>query len=303
MPLYLSSEFFWRASMQDFDYTIGTHPFSVRVQRKDRKLRFGMTVERTRGEWTEVLGDRLVEVDGDTLLSALISFWPKIAGPYAGFPATKFLIDLSLLAGFLPEGKAQFMRDGYEVSFSVAGHSVELGSESVIPVEVLLGLGNLLEADAPAHLQAMWKRASAQTQLPPFSLSKLEDMSQPDEDAAAETAWYATALGQDVDTYTRTANWLHARQLAFAVGHPDYTEPTQAEYDIRTIPKDLLEDEDIDAIYALSASKLGETVANLRRQAVAHRNYDTRNITVFRRFFPLGSKSDTASASAQPTDG
>lgn len=282
--------------MQDFDYVIGTHPFSVRAQRKDGKLRLGMTVERTRGDWTEVFSEKLVDIDRDTLLSALISFWPKVAGPYAGFPATKFLIDLSLLAGFLPQGKVHFLRDGFEVSFSFVSHSVELGSESVIPVEVLLGLGNLLATDAPPHLRTLWKRASAQTQLPPFSLSRWEDMSQPQEDEANETEWYARALGQDVDTYRRVANWLHARQLAFAVGHPDHTEePTQAEYDVRNVPENLMDDADIDAIYALSAPKLGHTIDELRRQAVAQRNVFARNVTVFRRFFPLGSKADTRS--------
>ncbi len=282
--------------MQDFDYVIGTHPFSVRAQRKDGKLRLGMTVERARGDWTEVFSEKLVDIDRDTLLSALISFWPKVAGPYAGFPATKFLIDLSLLAGFLPQGKVHFLRDGLEVSFSFVSHSVELGSESVIPVEVLLGLGNLLATDAPTHLQALWKRASAQTLLPPFSLSRWEDMSQPDEDEANETEWYARALGHDVDTYRRVANWLHARQLAFAVGHPDHAEePTQAEYDVRNVPENLMDDADIDAIYALSAPKLGHTIDELRRQAVAQRNVFARNITVFRRFFPLGSKADTQS--------
>lgn len=290
--------------MQDFDYLIGTHPFSVRVQRKDGKLRFGVTVERTRGDWIEVFSDKLVDMDRDTLLSALISFWPKIAGPYAGFPATRFLIDLSLLAGFLPQGKVHYLRDGFEVSFSFVSHSVELGSESVIPVEVLLGLGNLLSSDAPTHLQALWKRASAQTQLPPFSLSRLEDMSQPEEDEASETEWYARALGQDVNTYCRVANWLHARQLAFAVGHPNHPEePTQAEYDVRNVPENLMEDADIDAIYALSAPKLGYTIDELRRQAVGQRNVFARNVTVFRRFFPLGSKADSGSSSGQQRDG
>lgn len=278
--------------MQDFDYIIGTMPFSVRAQRKDGKLRFGITVECSRGVWTEVFGEKLVDVDRDTLLSALVSFWPKIAGPYAGFPGAKFQMDLSMLAGYLPEGKVHYVRDGYEVSFPFTNHSKELGSESVIPVEVLLALGNLIASDAPPHLKALWNRASSQTELPPFSLSRWEDMGQPGDDAENETDWYARALGQDGETYRRAANWLHARQLAFAIGHPDHTEPTAAEYDVRTVPDHLPSDSDIDAIYALSASKLDSTVDDLRKQAIAQRNIDARNVRVFRRFFPLGSKAD-----------
>ncbi|MBY3433263.1 hypothetical protein HFN89_03675 [Rhizobium laguerreae] len=283
--------------MQDFDYIIGTHPFSVRVRRAADKLSFGITVERSRGVWTEVFGQNLVDVDRDALLSSLISFWPKIAGPYAGFPSAKFLMDLSMLAGYLPEGKVYFVRDGYEVSFPFMTHLVELGSESVIPVEVLLALGNVIAADAPPHLKAIWKRASIQTALPPFPLSRLEDMGQPDGDAASETEWYARAVGQDVETYCRAANWLHARQCAFAVGHPDHpTEPTQSEYDVRHVPESLPSDAEIDAIYALSPTKLGYTLSELRKQAVDQRNTSARDVTVFRRFFPLGSKADESVA-------
>jgi hypothetical protein len=278
--------------MEDFDYVIGTHPFSVRIQQSEGKLRLGITVERLRSVWTEVFGDKLVIVDRDVLLSALISFWPKIAGPYAGFSAAKCMVDLSALAGYLPDGKVYFVRDGYEVSFPFMTHVVELGSESVIPVEVLLALGNVLAADAPPHLQAIWRRASIQTDLPPFPLSRIEDMGRPQDDADNEVGWYAAALGQDVETYVRTASWLHARQLAFAVGHPDQTEPTQAEYDVHNVPALLPTNEEIDAIYSLSAKKLRSTVNELRTQAIDQRNMIARNITVFRKFFPAGSKAD-----------
>jgi hypothetical protein len=200
-------------------------------------------------------------------------------------------MDLSMLAGYLPDGKIHFVRDGYEVSIQFTDHLVELGSESVIPVEILLALGNVIASDAPPHLQAMWKRASSQTALPPFPL-ETEDMKQPDWDRASETEWYARAVGQDVETYCRVAKWLHARQYAFAVRHPDHTEPTQAEYDVRQAPEVTLSDAEIDAIYALSASKLGFTLDELHRDAIAGRNTYARDVTVFRRFFPNGSKAD-----------
>ncbi|MCS4089728.1 hypothetical protein [Rhizobium sp. BK176] len=281
--------------MEDFDYIIGTHPFDVRIRRADGKTSLGITVERRRAEWIAVFPNKMVEVDRDSLLSALITFWPKIAGPYAGFPASKFMMDLSMLAGYLPEGKIHFVRDGHEVSFRFTDHQVDLGSESVIPVEILLALGNVIASDAPAHLQTMWNRASSQTALPPFPLERMEDMTQPDWDRASETEWYARAVGQDVETYCRVAKWLHARQLAFAVGHPDHAEePTQAEYDVRHAPSVTLSDAEIDAIYALSAPKLGFTLDEMHRDAVAGRNTSARDVTVFKRFFPRGSKADAA---------
>lgn len=279
--------------MEDFDYTIGTHPFYVRIRRVAGNTGLGITVERLRAQWIDVFDKRTVDVDREALLSSLISFWPKIAGPYAGFPPAKFLMDLSMLAGYLPEGKIHFVRDGYEVSFQFTDHRVDLGSESVIPVEVLLALGNVIAADAPPHLQTMWKRASSQTALPPFPLQRIEDMKQPDWDRQSEIEWYARAVGQDVKTYCRVAKWLHARQLAFAVGHPNYTdEPTQAEYDVRHAPDVIESDAEIDAIYALSAEKLGFSLDELHRDAISGRNTDARDVTVFRRFFPLGSKAD-----------
>lgn len=272
--------------MEDFGYSIGTMPFTTSCSMKAGKFSFGMLVETARGKWVHVFGKAQIESDPAVILSSLTSLWPKIAGPYAGKSSDRFAIDLSLLVGGTPTGKVEYVRDGLEIVFNSADGVNEQGSESVIPVEVLLATGNLLTTLAPPHLAALWERVSVSTDLPAFPILDME-MNQSDEDARRENEWYAKSLGQSLDEYERAANWLYARQLAFAVGHPDYpTEPTREEYECRSVPANLPTMDEINAIYALSKDKLGMTLDRLHDDAVGHRNFETRSITVFRRWFP-----------------
>lgn len=270
--------------MQDFAYVIGTMPFTVVVSSKDGKTRLGISVETAESKWSEVFATKSIEVDPGVVLSNLVSYWNKIAGPYAGQPGERFAMDLSLLASSFPEGKVTYIREGVNVSFASSHGSMEPGSESVIPVEVLLATGNLLAAHAPPHLAEMWRRVSAPTDLPAFPILDME-MNQSDEDAARETEWYANSLGQSVAYYERLANWLHARHLAFAVGAPGYSEPTREEYDLSFAPAEVPSMSDIDRIYDLSKDLLKSSVEDLREQAVAGRNVVVRAENVFGRYF------------------
>jgi hypothetical protein len=271
--------------MNNFNYRIGTIPFSVTCHATDGSVSLGVSVERERGRWIDGLGTPYVKIDPATVLANLVTHWNRIVGPYGDHPAERFAVNLAELVGTGKKGPATFVRDGLNVSFEFAGKTVELGSESVIPVEVFLGLGNLLARLAPGNVARMWRAVSATTNLPPFPRED-SGMDQPVSDTRIETEWYAKALGQSVAYYELVANWLHARQLAYAVGAPGYAEPTREEYDVRTIHRDLPSMYAIDAIYDLSKDKLRLGISELRAQAVAQRNTDARAHTVFRRFFP-----------------
>lgn len=271
--------------MQDFKYMIGTMPFTAVCASEGGRFSLGISVETSDGKWTDVFGKKSVEVDPAAVLSTLTSFWNKIAGPFAGQPQTKFSLDLSLLVGPVSSGKVHFVRDGLHVTFVSQDGNKELKSESVIPVEVLLAVGNLIASLAPPHLAEMWRRVSAPTELPAFPVLDME-MEQSEEDAARETEWYARSLGQSVSYYERLANWLHARQLAYAVGAEGYSEPTREEYDVANAPGTLPSMTEIDAIYGLSIGLMKLTMEEVREQAIAGRNYSVRDANVFRKFFP-----------------
>ena len=271
--------------MQDFEYMIGTHPFTAVCFSADGKFSMGLSVETADNRWTEVFGRKSVVVDPAVVLSALTSFWNKIAGPFAGQSPSRFSFDLSLLVGPLPNGKVNFVRDGLFVTFESQRGTKALESESVIPVEVLLAVGNLLASFTPTHLAEMWRRVSAPTELPAFPVLDME-MNQSDEDAKRENEWYARALGQPLDYYERLANWLHARQLAYAVGAEGYSEPSREEYDVANAPETLPSMTEIDAVYGLSIGLMTLTIEEVREQAIAGRNYSVRDANVFRKFFP-----------------
>lgn len=271
--------------MEDFAHIIGTMPFTVAMSSSSGKLAIGLRVETSRMKWTEAFGRKMVEVDPAVVLSTLSGYWNKIAGPYADQPSNRFSLDLSLLANAVPLGKVTYVRDGVNVSFVSDHGTTELGAESVIPVEVLLAAGNLLAEHAPPHLAKIWERVSVPTQLPPFTRLDM-DMSQSDAERTKETEWYAKACGQSVEYYERLANWLHARQLAFAVGAEGYAEPTREEYSLDHAPEDVPSMAEIDAIYALSKDRLGTSLEELHQQAVDGRTITARSRHVFRRFFP-----------------
>lgn len=273
-------------TMIDCDYVIGAIPFSIVFRRQGERLQCSMTVETSRGEWTSVFGDGLIDADQHKMLEALISLWTNIAGPFGGHSSNRFSFDLSLLACPAPTERVLFIREGYQISYISHEREISLGSESVIPVEVMLALGNLLAANSPTHLAKQWQLVSSSTELPPFPLMGLEDLEQPSDDMKRETEWYARALGHGVGEYLRAANWLHARHMAFAAGQDGYSEPGHDEWDVRSIPSLLPSDAEIDAIYRTLAVKYSMTVAELRRQAIALRNADARLLTVFERFFP-----------------
>nr|WP_250807871.1 hypothetical protein [Neorhizobium tomejilense] len=272
--------------MSDFAFHIGTIPFSASIAAADGIAMLGISVETSRGKWTDALGAKKVVIDPDGVLTTLTSLWTKIAGPYVGQPNDRFSFNLAGLVSPTAPGPVTFVRDGLNVSFLFGDKTVKMGSESVIPIEVLLALGNQLAGSAPPHLAQMWRRVSDATELPPFP-RQTADMSTPLADTRQETKWYASALGQSVAYYELVANWLHARQLAFAVGAPGHTEPTREEYDVRTVHKDVPSMYAIDAIYGLSKDKLGFGIRELREQAISHRNMEARLHVVFRKFFPV----------------
>jgi hypothetical protein len=274
-------------SVDNFNYRIGTIPFSVTCDASGGSMNLGISVERAEGRWIDGLGAASVRIDPATVLSSLVTYWDRIAGPYAGQPSDRFAANLAELVGTGRKGPVTFVREGLIVCFETEGQTFSMGSESVIPIEVFLGLGSLLSRMAPDNVARMWRAVSAGTNLPPFPR---EDfcMDRPVADTRLETEWYAKALGQSVAYYELVANWLHARQLAYAVGAPGYTEPTREEYDVRTIHRDLPSMCAIDVIYDLSKDKLGFGISELRAQAIAQRNTDARTHTVFRRFFPEG---------------
>jgi hypothetical protein len=265
---------------------IGCQVFSVSLVKDDETSTVSASVEFSGHKRIALLHPNTVEVGNADILSRLVMDWPEIAGPYAGYEHASAELDISAILTGTINNAVKLIRDGYAITVSRGDERHELLGDSVIVIEVLLSLGNLLAQSAEPKMANYWKAISGKTALPPFS-PDWGDFSVSQDDIEAEAEWYAAALGQDVDYYKRAAKWLHARQLAFAVGADGFnTEPTFKEYQPSTILENVPSHEEIDRIFCLSKEKLRMDIAEMRANAVFDRNHLARQITVFDRFFP-----------------
>jgi NADH dehydrogenase/NADH:ubiquinone oxidoreductase 75 kD subunit (chain G) len=150
----------------------------------------------------------------DEALQDLADAWKDIAGEHAG--ATGGRVDIGALGGGEP-GTMVLSWPG--PSLAVEGNDrapIDLGRNSVIVVEVLKSLGDLLATVAGEGPRQAWESASAATDLPPFEI-KDGDWKDIGPDAFEMAAWYARKLGIDPDTFAYGAIMLHARHLQWAV--------------------------------------------------------------------------------------
>jgi hypothetical protein len=244
-----------------------------------------------------LLGGKFVPASAEKTLAALCDNWEAISGPYSGLDAADASFDFNELVTDCPVSGI-LHRHGAEIRFEGEFGEARPESDSPIVIEVLLAVGNDLAHDTLPELAGRWRALAAETQLPPAIEEDYDNDAPSRHDA--ETAFYAKALGHDLDQYRRAAMWLHARQLAFAVRAPGYSEPTREEIDVLTIPDSTPSEPEIDAIYALSIEKIGSSLDEEKQNAVHSRNIDARQQVVFRRFFPQSVAEDEAILASLP---
>lgn len=217
----------------------------------------------------------------DGAMASLVDRFEALAGPFSGNEDETSVFDLGSLVGrqdLLLARRGRFIRlkgrDGAEIRF---------GSESVIVLEVLAGLGNELAArTGDAALARAWKEIADHCEILPMEPENwFERVSEGK--VLAEAEWYASRVGQDVGYYVAAAKWLRARQFLFAMKELP-SEPTREEYDLSG-RLDLPDPEEIESLVAAAAAGASQDVAEFVLDAVSDRNISARQDVVFRRWY------------------
>ena len=177
---------------------------------------------------------------------------------------------------------------GREIALLTGTTEIKFGSESVIVVEVLLTLGNLVaqhlrDIGLNPDIVTAWERVSAMTDVPPTSPEIVpDDLEEPDL-TDDEAAYWARRLGQDVAQYRLAAIWLMARQWLSSAGK--HTEPSQEDRQVTLIPAALPDHSEIMALAAEAVSlRFDEmtTVEEFAHLALQDRNDCARQLVLYK---------------------
>jgi hypothetical protein len=234
--------------------------------------------------WGQPWPDRGEMVPGSSLLERLAGAWPAIALGYAPQAAAGGASAVVDLAGpGLPRMELEVRGADIEVRSRCGASSP--GSESVIVVETLMALGDVLAAGldraGPSPEPAAWRAVRGLADLLPAALDI-----RPEADgdawqarrAAEEAAYYARRLGVDQATYALEATWLDARRLMALRGSGE--EPGFDEYDPARRCEGLPPADEV-ARLAAAACLPGSTPEDLALEALASRNLHARQVVLF----------------------
>lgn len=277
---------------------IGMPCFSLAIERRDGKLFLSGMVPDGRGGFAAFWpGHTGAAVEPDAALAVLARAWPVVAGPFTegGEPEGRFNLS-SLVAGDMPE--VVIDRKGVFSSVEADGRRSDLDTHSVVAVEVLMRLGEILASEtADEALKAKWTAAVSRTLLTPF-LTQIDFDRHVDGEEDRETEWHASQLGQSLGDYSLAARWLQARQLLYAVKGEGSDVPCD-EWKASVLPEGLPGEAEVDALVARAAAAFGTSAEELARDAVYLRNSDARQMLVYSRWYgdPRGG---TASLAAKP---
>lgn len=222
----------------------------------------------------------------DRALASYIESFGALAGPFAGNADEDASFDLGKLVG---QSGPSLVRHGLFIRMKGrADAEIRFGSESVIVLEVLLGLGNELAArTSNGALAAAWKIIAERCEILPMGPENwFERVSE--EKLLAEAAWYARRVGQDLDYYVGAAKWLRARQFLFAMGRLP-SEPAAAEY-APEATLDLPVSEDLDALVREASLGSGQSLEDFVADALSDRNIAVRQKVVFERWYGASRK-------------
>ncbi|RWL22512.1 MAG: hypothetical protein EOR63_32255 [Mesorhizobium sp.] len=279
---------------------IGLQFFSISLTRQGSRVSIiGMAAQEPNPS-VFLWGKDRKEVEIDEALSALITSWPEIAGPFSenGTPAGSFdlsrLVDASLPPVIL-------VREGVFSAVEIDGEWIELEGHSVVAVEVLLRLGEILSgmSDDQALKQA-WRECRNATDLLPFD-TNIEFEFRPEGEMEEETEWYARKFGLAADDYARAAEWLTARQRLYGIKGEGNDIP-YTEWSPSSLPEGLPDRETVKALVKRAAEAEGVEAEELSLDAIHDRNMEARQIAVYRKWYPAdgGTSSLRPGGSSKP---
>lgn len=271
---------------------IGMEVFSISVKRKDGNLFLSGMVPDRRGGFVDFWSPRKAMVDPGNALATLINCWSRVAGPFCEDGDENGSFDLASLL-IEPAGSVPLVRSDVFSTITVGAAQHALEEHSVVAVEVLIGLGDLLaEEISDEDLRVRWRSVREKTDLLAFEASV--DMESRRDCLDEESEWYASHLGVDPAAYRSAARWLHARQTLFGVEGEGSDIPA-SEWQPMHIPDGMPPESEIDALVARAAAAIEESVDEFGRSALYSRNCDARQIAVYRRWYGSVDKAKASS--------
>lgn len=211
----------------------------------------------------------------DVALTELAGSWAGLCGPFGGLGDIR--IELGTAFGARP-GEMVFSWETGRLSILSHGRApFKLDRDSVIAVEVLKTVGDLLAASASPEVASDWKKASSFTDLPPFEIldRDMASVGPTDRDIAA---WYAEKLEIPADIFVNGAILAHARHLQWVMGSGGqeatverrnpytWTDATEA---------------DVESALASMPADCPETREQIMANGIAHAIADARQRLVF----------------------
>jgi hypothetical protein len=226
------------------------------------------------------------DLDPQHALQFLCDNWSEIAGPFVEGGSVEAVIDLSGL--FKSKTKPVIMtRKGPYIGFDFSPLYTDAGGESVVIVECLLQLGDLL-AKAPVDplTVARWRDWRKATDLLPFGIET--EFGRYEEPEAV--AYFSRILGLNREDYIRWAVFAHADHQLWAYRDSEQKlrpEPRDSFFeDPRKLPDALPHQATVDKVLAEAAEECGQSVTNLWEEAVDIRNTDARQVAIYGRWYP-----------------
>lgn len=235
-----------------------------------------------------------LDLDPAHALHFLVDNWKDIAGPFVSGGTPSAEINLS---GIFPSTDIEAVvlkRDGVFIGFDFLKLNTDLGTHSVVVVEVLLRLGLILScAVDDAELKAAWLQLVSATDLLPFDVEGPEGREDRDQSEALAAAYHSRALGLSLEDYKRLAIFSAAEHLIWLGGHR--AQPTVTNFTIPMHFPESVPDEAAVADLVLEASRLsGEGRDKIIADAVEDSNNRARQVTVYRRWYnDLHLKNET----------
>jgi hypothetical protein len=249
-----------------------------------------------RSLWSDnssLLSDEPIDLDPTHALQFLCDHWLEIAGPFVQGGTETAKLDLSGLFA-TPPRPVIMSRTGLFIGFDFNPLVTDMSSSSVIVIECLLQLGDLL-ADIVKTGTAVhaWRQFRAVTDLAPFGAEIEFGRYELNE----EINYYSKHLGLSQDDYVRWAVWVHANHLLWAYRDSEAKlrpEPLDTFLAAPTeLPSDLPLKADVDALVAAAAEEAGCSAERIVEDALHSRNSDARQIVVYRRWYG-NDRRDTA---------
>ena len=289
-------------------YGIPDFSMSVRTTGKEVALRLSVGMTEFAMRHISLLGEDFQKIVPNDALLFLTAHWPAISGPFSDSSAEKVEVDL---ANLLSDKSVPIImrRSGVFIGFEAMRPCIDLGSHSVVVIECLLRLGDILhDMIDNENLKLSWQKAKGRTRLFPMIEERHDEGDSPIPDQSVfipsdavmasgnlsassqafweETRWLAKQLGQSLVDYCSIAYWLTARNLLAATDGTE-TAPTPEEWDWETMdrPKGMATFEEIADMLHRAAREIGTEITSVAGDAISDRNSSARQLVVYKRWY------------------